>query len=55
MRADQVRVWRAAEASAVLLMAGQTTHYAIEPRGEYVFGIVAGNRCVPGVAGSAAS
>ena len=42
MRADQVRVWRAAEASAVLLMAGQTTHYAIEPRGEYVFGIVAG-------------
>jgi hypothetical protein len=23
-------------------MAGQTTHYAFEPRGEYVFGIVAG-------------
>jgi hypothetical protein len=23
-------------------MAGQTTHYAIEPRGEYVFGMVAG-------------
>jgi AraC-like DNA-binding protein len=42
MRADRVRVRRAAEASAVLLMAGQTTHYAIEPRGEYVFGMVAG-------------
>jgi len=26
----------------VLLMAGRTTRYAIEPRGEYVFGIVAG-------------
>jgi AraC-like DNA-binding protein len=42
MRTDPVRVWRAAEAGPVLLMAGQTTHYAIEPRGEYVFGIVAG-------------
>jgi AraC-like DNA-binding protein len=42
MGTEQVRVWRAAEADHVLLMAGQTTHYAIEPRGEYVFGIVAG-------------
>jgi hypothetical protein len=42
MGTDPVRVWRAAETGPVLLMAGQTTHYAIEPRGEYVFGIVAG-------------
>ena len=42
MGTDRVRVWRAAGAGPVLLMAGQTTHYAIEPRGEYVFGIVAG-------------
>jgi AraC-like DNA-binding protein len=41
MRPDQVRVWRPAGANPVLLMAGQTTHYAIEPRDEYVFGIVA--------------
>jgi AraC-like DNA-binding protein len=42
MGTDPVRVWRAAETGPVLLMAGQTIHYAIEPRGEYVFGIVAG-------------
>jgi AraC-like DNA-binding protein len=42
MGTEQVRVWRAAEADPVLLMAGQTTHYAIEPLGQYVFGIVAG-------------
>jgi AraC-like DNA-binding protein len=35
-------MWRPADEERVLLMAGQTTHYAIEPRGEYVFGIVAG-------------
>jgi AraC-like DNA-binding protein len=35
-------MWRPAEERRVLLMAGQTTRYAIEPRGEYVFGIVAG-------------
>ena len=35
-------MWRPAEEDRLLLMAGQTTRYAIEPRGEYVFGIVAG-------------
>jgi AraC-like DNA-binding protein len=39
---EQVRMWRARDADHVLLMAGRTTHYAVEPRGEYVFGIVAG-------------
>ena len=33
-------MWRAADEDRVLLMAGQTAHYAIEPRGEYVFGVV---------------
>jgi AraC-like DNA-binding protein len=42
MGTEQVRVWRAAKDDPVLLMAGQTGHYAVEPRGEYVFGIVAG-------------
>ena len=35
-------MWRPADEDRVLLMAGRTTRYAIEPRGEYVFGIVAG-------------
>lgn len=35
-------MWRAPTEDRVLLMAGQTTHYAIEPRGEYVFGVVTG-------------
>jgi len=35
-----VRMWRPAE--RVLMLAGRTTAYAIEPRGEYVFGIVGG-------------
>ena len=35
-------MWRAAQADHVLLMAGRTSQYAVEPRGEYVFGIVAG-------------
>ncbi len=35
-------MWRPAEEGRVLLMAGTTTHYAVEPRGEYVFGIVSG-------------
>jgi AraC-like DNA-binding protein len=39
---EQVRMWRAAGEARVLLMAGQTTQYAIEPRGEYIFGIVGG-------------
>jgi AraC-like DNA-binding protein len=40
MATEQVRIWRAAGEQRVLLMAGRTTSYAIEPRGEYVFGIV---------------
>jgi AraC-like DNA-binding protein len=40
MAADSVRMWRAAEEKRVLWMAGRTAHYAIEPRGEYVFGVV---------------
>jgi AraC-like DNA-binding protein len=38
---EQVRMWRPVDEDRVLLMAGSTTHYAVEPRGEYVFGIVA--------------
>jgi hypothetical protein len=34
-------MWRPAHDDRVLMMAGQTTGYAVEPRGEYVFGIVA--------------
>jgi AraC-like DNA-binding protein len=40
MATEQVRMWRPADEDRVLLMAGQTTRYAVEPRGEYVFGIV---------------
>jgi AraC-like DNA-binding protein len=42
MASEQVRMWRPAQEDRVLLMAGRTTRYAIEPRGEYVFGTVAG-------------
>lgn len=35
-------MWRPADEDRVLLMAGTTSRYAIEPRGEYVFGTVAG-------------
>ena len=35
-------MWRPADQGRILLMAGQTTAYAMEPRGEYVFGLVAG-------------
>lgn len=38
---EHVRMWRPADENRVLLMAGQTTDYAVEPRGEYVFGVVA--------------
>jgi AraC-like DNA-binding protein len=41
MPTEQVRMWRPGDDDRVLLMAGQTTRYAVEPRGEYVFGIVA--------------
>jgi AraC-like ligand binding domain len=37
---EQVRIWRPDDEGRVLLMAGQTTHYAVDPRGEYVFGVV---------------
>jgi len=33
-------MWRAPDEQRVLLMAGRTTRYAVEPRGEYVFGVV---------------
>jgi AraC-like DNA-binding protein len=33
-------MWRGAEEDRVLWMAGRTPGYAIEPRGEYVFGVV---------------
>jgi len=39
---EQVRIWRAPEEDRALLMSGQTTRYRIEPRGEYVFGVVTG-------------
>ena len=35
-------MWRPPEQDRVLLMAGRTAHYAVDPRGEYVFGVVAG-------------
>ena len=35
---EQVRIWRPADAERILCMAGRTERYAIEPRGEYVFG-----------------
>ncbi|HKD33525.1 MAG TPA: AraC family transcriptional regulator [Gaiellaceae bacterium] len=43
MAAGQVRMWRPKGNERVLLMAGQTTQYAVDPRGEYVFGIVTAN------------
>src|SRR3954465_15180171 len=42
MTTEQVRMWRPAQEDRVLLMAGRPSQYAIEPRGEYVFGTVAG-------------
>jgi hypothetical protein len=38
--ADRVRMWRPPGLGGVLLMKGQTATYGIEPRGEYVFGVV---------------
>jgi AraC-like DNA-binding protein len=35
-------MWRPADDDRVLLMAGRTTGYAVEPRGDYVFGLVDG-------------
>jgi AraC-like DNA-binding protein len=42
MAIEQVRMWRPANEPRVLLMAGTTTRYGIDPRAEYVFGVVAG-------------
>jgi AraC-like DNA-binding protein len=41
MATEQVRMWRPPGEDRVLLMAGRTTRYAVEPRGEYVVGVVA--------------
>lgn len=41
MAEEQVRIWRPGEQARVMLMAGQTTEYALRPRGEYVFGTIA--------------
>lgn len=35
-------MWRPSDEQRVLLMVGQTTSYAVDPRAEYVFGVVAG-------------
>jgi AraC-like DNA-binding protein len=40
---EQVRMWRPVDQDRVLLIAGQTTGYTMEPRGEYVFGVLAGH------------
>jgi AraC-like DNA-binding protein len=40
---ERVRVWRPADEARVLLMAGPSTGYAVDPRGEYVFGLVTGS------------
>jgi AraC-like protein len=37
---ERVRIWRPPGDDRVLLMTGTTASYAIEPRGEYVFGAV---------------
>src|SRR4249920_1867852 len=42
MGIDEVRMWRPPDDDRVLLMAGQTSSYAVEPRGEYVFVVVTG-------------
>ena len=42
VQGERVRMWRAEAADRVLLMAGRTDHYAMQPRGEYVFGVVTG-------------
>lgn len=39
---EAVRIWRVPDEPRVLLMAGRTRSYAVEPRGEYVFGVITG-------------
>ncbi|MFC8734493.1 helix-turn-helix domain-containing protein [Luteimicrobium sp. NPDC057192] len=43
MADERVRMWRPADEPRVLLMAGPSTGYAVEPRGEYVVGLVSGS------------
>ena len=38
----KLRMWRAAAAGGCLCMSGTTTSYAVDPLGEYVFGVVVG-------------
>src|SRR4051794_29651779 len=40
MDREQVTMWRPGGDAGVLLMAGRTDRYAIDPRGEYVFGVI---------------
>lgn len=42
MATETARIWRAPGEPRVLLMAGRTRSYAVEPRGEYVFGVITG-------------
>lgn len=37
---DEVRLQRAAGSDRILLMSGRTTSYSVDPRGEYIFGVV---------------
>jgi AraC-like DNA-binding protein len=41
MASEQVRMWRPADEDRVVLLAGQTTSYAVQPRGDYFVGIIA--------------
>ena len=40
MGVEPVRMWRPADHQQLLLMAGQTTEYTVQPTDEYVFGVV---------------
>jgi AraC-like DNA-binding protein len=42
MEPEPVRMWRPPGQDRLLLMAGRTTEYAVQPRDEYVFGVVDG-------------
>jgi AraC-like DNA-binding protein len=42
MAVEEVRVWRPPREEGILLMTGETTSYSIEPRGDYIFGVVTG-------------
>ena len=42
MTTESVRIWRPGDADGVLLMTGQTTAYSVDPRDEYVLGVVTG-------------